>query len=319
MWCLKLLVAHGMWVVAFEAQMWPMSATVRLELAPREALLDEFERLAEGNTAIGLDVVASSTYIESLLSEGDLERYELESMFNAVAASSAIGPEAFVNLCEQIDDLYEDDELQDQQVGDSAETKERVVARVLSLLPSSGCFLRSDYESADAIATTLEQGFGDATDLSITAEAIKGNWQLAYASSPAFHFNGGLTGVAKTTPGGADFVGLAHSLDEVQGAGVSRLVETLRPKTVGDHFQVVVNADWQLKRQLDPLTRSDKLILDLKPRSVKYGLVDVDGDRVEKGWKTMRVVTSLTLIHLDSNLRIQRGTTPNAWFVWRRV
>ena len=244
---------------------------------------------------------ASSRYVEELLREGDLERDELETMFAEEASSSTIGVDEFVSLCRRIDDLFEDEG----------------VARVAALVAeTTGCVVRSDYETNDDMSTALE-ALGDVESPDLELGDVDGAWELAYVSSPSFHFNAGYTGVAKTTPGGAEFVSLRQTLSSTDGAGVARITETLRPK-VGDAFDVDVVADWRLVRKLDPLTRASNLLLDLTPRSVKYGLVSVDGDRVEKGWKAMRALNAATLLHVDPALRIQRGITANTWFVWRR-
>ena len=39
-----------------------------------------------------------------------------------------------------------------------------------------------------------------------------GDWKLLFTTSPSFGFNGGFTGVAATTPGGASFESLNQKL-----------------------------------------------------------------------------------------------------------
>ena len=58
--------------------------------------------------------------------------------------------------------------------------------------------------------------------------------------------------------------------------------------------------------------------LECTPRRVQYGVVKIEGNRVVKGWKTMRVLNGLALAYVDSTIRVQRGNTKRAWFVWRR-
>jgi len=300
---MTLLLSHGAlgwvnpgWIGARRA--------VAVGLAPREALVEEYERLA-GESGIDVGLVAESSYVEELLRAGDLDREELETMFAEESASSAaLGLDGFVRLCERIDDLFE---------AEDDEVFEDVVSRVAALVPETGCVVRSDYEASDEIAEALEELEADAEP---TEAELAGDWELAYVSSPSFHFNGGYTGVAKTTPGGAEFVALRQTLRADDGAGVAAVVETLRPG-VGDPFDVDVSADWRLVRRVDPLTLDSNLHLDLVPRSVKYGFVSVDGDRVEKGWKAMRALNSAILVHADPSLRIQRGVIANTWFVWR--
>ena len=52
------------------------------------------------------------------------------------------------------------------------------------------------------------------------------------------------------------------------------------------------------------------------PRTVRYGPVFVDGQRVERGWKSMRVLNSMAIEYIDAELRVMKGTT--AFFVFRR-
>ena len=81
-------------------------------------------------------------------------------------------------------------------------------------------------------------------------------------------------------------------------------------------LDVNVSADWALKRRFDALARKDCVYLDCVGRSVRYGPVSVDGQRVERGWKAMRVLNSLAIEYIDETIRVQKGTT--AWFVFKR-
>ena len=52
----------------------------------------------------------------------------------------------------------------------------------------------------------------DRPSLSFTQDALVGDWKLLFTTSPSFVFNGGFTGVAATTPGGASFESLNQKL-----------------------------------------------------------------------------------------------------------
>ena len=92
-------------------------------------------------------------------------------------------------------------------------------------------------------------------------------------------------------------------------------VERVLPN-LADPLDVRVQCDWKLARRFDALARADKVYLDCVPRTVRYGPVSVDGNRVERGWKSMRVLNSLAVEYLDEGLRVMKGTT--AFFVFRR-
>ena len=74
----------------------------------------------------------------------------------------------------------------------------------------------------------------------------------------------------------------------------------------------------ELRRgRFDALARSNKVYLDAVGQSVKYGPVSVDGQRVTRGWKAMRVMNSLSIEYIDATVRVMKGTT--AWFVFTKV
>ena len=146
-------------------------------------------------------------------------------------------------------------------------------------------------------------------------------WTLRFTSSPSFAFNKGFTGVAGTLPGGAEFEGLTQSVEYGGGANTATYVEVVLPKVAlpgqaAAPLDVNVQADWGLKRRFDALARKDQVYLDAVGRSVKYGPVSVDGQRVTRGWKAMRVMNSLAVEYIDDDLRVMKGTT--AWFVFTR-
>ena len=148
------------------------------------------------------------------------------------------------------------------------------------------------------------------------AAALEGSWDLAFTSSPSFAFNKGFTGVAGTLPGGADFVGLSQIVGVVANVEEVNYVEVVSPKLGGDALDVRVACDWALKRRFDALSRRDQVYHECLPRKVEYGPVSVDGKRVERGWKSMRVMNALAIEYLGEDLRVMKGTT--AFFVFRR-
>ena len=145
-----------------------------------------------------------------------------------------------------------------------------------------------------------------------------GEWSLRFTSSPSFAFNKGFTGVAGTLPGGAAFDGLRQTVSSTEGANSASYTEVVIPKLGGEKpLDVYVSADWALKRRFDALARSNKVYLDAVGQSVKYGPVSVDGQRVTRGWKAMRVMNSLSIEYIDATVRVMKGTT--AWFVFTKV
>mmetsp|Transcript_20859 Transcript_20859/g.62234 ORF Transcript_20859/g.62234 Transcript_20859/m.62234 type:complete len:185 (+) Transcript_20859:1695-2249(+) len=77
-----------------------------LALAPVAELEAEFDRLARGQPVIVVDAAAAAAPIAELLEDGDLEAAELRTMWGPGARDKA----AFVELCLEIDDLFEDED-----------------------------------------------------------------------------------------------------------------------------------------------------------------------------------------------------------------
>jgi hypothetical protein len=146
-------------------------------------------------------------------------------------------------------------------------------------------------------------------------DLLTGTWELAFTSSPSFAFNKGFTGVAGTLPGGADFVSLTQTISDSVDAVV--YVETIAPQIGVDELDVTVASDWGLNRRFDALQRCQRVYVDCLPRKVTYGPVTVDGKRVERGWKSMRVMNALAVEYIDDDVRVMQGTT--AYFVFRKV
>ena len=84
-----------------------------------------------------------------------------------------------------------------------------------------------------------------------------------------------------------------------------------------DELDVTVASDWGLNRRFDALQRCQRVYVDCLPRKVTYGPVTVDGKRVERGWKSMRVMNALAVEYIDDDVRVMQGTT--AYFVFRKV
>ena len=146
-------------------------------------------------------------------------------------------------------------------------------------------------------------------------DLLTGTWELAFTSSPSFAFNKGFTGVAGTLPGGADFVSLTQTISDSVDAAV--YVEKIAPQIGVDELDVTVASDWGLNRRFDALQRCQRVYVDCLPRKVTYGPVTVDGKRVERGWKSMRVMNALAVEYIDDDVRVMQGTT--AYFVFRKI
>ena len=283
------------------------STTTTQNLAPRDALLEEFARVAGPDEFISLEGAAESKFIKELLREGDIEQDELDKMFAQKAVDEKLSANGFVELCENIDDLFE---------------AEDITVLKDSLFSAIGDqFVRTDFDEDDDVLLAAEI-LASATKLDTLenlAKGVLGEWELIYASSESFAWHQGYTGVSKTTPGGAKFQGLNQKLGikNPGGAKVATMVESLETNVGKQDLPVTVTGDWSIAQRTEPVTNRVYAVLEIIPRNVNYGFIHVDGQRVDQGWKTMRVLNSLELIYLDTDLRIQKGL--KSCFVWKRV
>jgi hypothetical protein len=196
------------------------------------------------------------------------------------------------------------------------------VAALLRALPATCAYPDPDdpeaptYEQLTALCKDVAAIRDEAQrgDLELV-DLLTGTWELAFTSSPSFAFNKGFTGVAGTLPGGADFVSLTQTISDSVDAVV--YVEKIAPQIGVDELDVTVASDWGLNRRFDALQRCQRVYVDCLPRKVTYGPVTVDGKRVERGWKSMRVMNALAVEYIDDDVRVMQGTT--AYFVFRKV
>jgi len=263
----------------------PTRRVAALRLAPRAELEAEFRRVAAGAPELSEQQAAASTFIAELLGNGDLRPDELSAMFaSAATTAGALSLDGFVNLCEDIDDLFEEEEEEEED--EDVVSPEAALLKALAALPE-GVKMRTEFESGDdedddladpVVAAAAALAEGGAVDADSAFDLLLGDWDLAYVSSQSFAFNGGYTGVAKTTPGGAAFVSLRQSFQIRRGgAVVATMVEHLRTAVGNADLPVTVTADWSFKTSTEPVTGRKQLLVAIVPRSVEYGLLKVDG------------------------------------------
>jgi len=81
---------------------------------------------------------------------------------------------------------------------------------------------------------------------------------------------------------------------------------------------VSVDGNWEVQVRKDPISKQPVCYLRVNPQSVRYAMIDVRGDRVEKGWKSIRALNSAELQYVDADgLRVMKGST--AYYVFERV
>jgi len=305
--------------------------SVLAQLAPRDVLVAEFEVASRGGR-ITLDSAASSVaLIADLIAEGDISIDEVGALWSAAVGvddANTLDVNGFVEVCTEIDGLFEDDEDEVEEAEEEAPEEdaeegsvEALRARLVKLLPGRDLCQLHDAEDEEADEDLVQacEALVEACpipDARTVNQLLCGcEWELAFTSSPSFSFNGGFSGVGRTTPGGGNFKSLSQKL---KANGITTLQEELALKVGGTRLLVDVDGDWGLVKRIDVISYVERTHLECTPRRVKYGVVNVEGNRVVKGWKTMRVLNGLALSYIDPNIRVHRGNTKRAWFVWRR-
>jgi hypothetical protein len=152
----------------------------------------------------------------------------------------------------------------------------------------------------------------DDLEISELEKAIEGDWDLVYTTSRTMRFNRGLSGLGSSLPK-AEFLGFEQKI--VVNGYAFETVYTERLKTLGRPLDVVVEGAWELKDVVSIMDGEVCLTMDVLPAIIKYGFIT---ERLETGWKGVRVLNRCELLYLDPKLRVMKGQSNDSYFVFRR-
>lgn len=266
---------------------------------------EDWEVVSCGGPVASKSAVFGSAFIAELIGDGDLTLAEAEDIWEKFVGKDTEEADeaAFGQFWFAVDDLFEYEEPGEGDEGSSEnsdEYYERIRDNILSVLDKLPlCGLGSDAETKKKIADlckTLEQTPSQIRirqSIVGTDERLAGKWELIYTSSESFEFNGGFTGVARTTPGGGEFENLIQELTVTPlsgGGGDATFVESLRIGTNGNNdgeggvprganvpLTVDVDGAWELKRRINLMSVDDEetAVIDVTPQRLRYGPIEV--------------------------------------------
>jgi hypothetical protein len=78
----------------------------------------------------------------------------------------------------------------------------------------------------------------------------------------------------------------------------------------------IVDAAWELKDLTSVMDGSSALTLDITLQQIKYGFIT---EKLETGWKGVRVLNRVQVLYLDQELRVMKGQSADSFFVFRRT
>jgi len=302
--------------------------------------------VSEGEAEVSRDEAFSCAFVVDPLRDGDLSLGEAQEIWKRVVGSVSADQEAFVQFYAAIEELFvyvdeEEEDMEPQEMDADMSAVRDELADLLAGMERAGIDCDEDVKARiTELVGGLEASIAQQS-LRGTVEAddrrLAGTWSLVYTSSSSFGFNEGFTGVAKTTPGGAEFGSLEQVIkSERLGSGnvatETSFTETLRVAGGSLPLEVSVKGAWELKRRMNLMSADEEaaVIIDVTPQELAYGPVEVRGDRVEIGWKSMRVLNGAVLRYLEpsspeappapGDLRIMFGSNgPSSMFIFQRI
>lgn len=289
--------------------------------------------------------------LPDLLADGLVTKDEVKGIWATVTkggdVAAVVDFAGFQALSNAIDDLFMEEE--EEKARKEAEEKARVAAKdamtaafaaveplpsgpevtgpakpqLLEILDSVKFAGLLDEENKEldefvgALAEALiddEANLATRDDLEIVdlQKLIEGEWDLAYSTSRTMRYNRGLSGLGKSLPK-AEFLGFRQSI--VVNGYALETVYTEKLRTLGQDLDVIVEAAWELKDVVSMMDGEVELIMDVLPAQIKYGFMT---ERIETGWKGVRVLNRCELLYLDQNIRIMKGQSSDSYFVFRR-
>jgi len=288
------------------------------ELVSREEVKSMWDKITQGEPVIDFEGFKT---LSSALDDLFMEEEDWETVAAAEAARAAAAPAparqsaaALFEAAAAAQSKAEEPEM--MQVVGPAKPQ---LLEVLGSVKFAG-LLDDDKATDDYVAALVEAMIEEDANLAVQDEleiaqlqkAIEGDWDLVYSTSRTMRYNRGLSGLGKSLPQ-AEFVAFRQSI-AVNGYAFET-VYTEQLKTLGRELDVVVEGAWELKDVVSIMDGELCLIMDVLPATIKYGFMN---ERIETGWKGVRVLNRCELLYLDEDTRVMKGQSSDSYFVFRR-
>ena len=281
-----------------------------------------------------------------LLREELLTQDEARRIWAKVAAGSdAVDLAGYKRLLAAVDEIFVDGDEEDDEEEGQAPEPEPVPAAAAAAAPApvaeSPAAARADLVSLltnvqfaglldpdgpdvkardEAVGALVEAMLDAEENLAVQDEleikelerAIEGDWDLVYTTSRTMRFNRGLSGLGSSLPK-AEFLGFEQKI--VVNGYAFETVYTERLKTLGQSLDVVVEGAWELKDVVSIMDGEVCLTMDVLPAIIKYGFIT---EKLETGWKGVRVLNRCELLYLDKTWRVMKGQSNDSYFVFKR-
>jgi hypothetical protein len=301
-----------------------------------------FSQLADEKYLVGMDDLTRWVELQEMLEEGDLLSSELQQMYDKVLSKNSFGKlteEAFLKLYEEIDSLFDDDEMTVEednapvsvaQQSQSDENRASAVKQDLlgfldiiqdeadeTMLPCGLDATEKDQKQVLNIVSVLEQLPTNLIKKKkgvIEVSDVVGAWTLVYSSSSAMKFNQGLSGIGGSFPNGR-CAGVKQDLRTTKFLNEVEYKERIEVKPSTASFDVTVTGSWDLRTSVSLFTGQTTIVVNVEPERVNYGPTSTRADH----WKSLGPLNMLDLSYLDEDLRVMRGcTSADTLFIFKK-
>ena len=300
-----------------------------------------FSQLANENNLVGKEELNLWTELKEMLDDGELLESELQEIYDKFSTADSSGKlteDAFLQLYDEIDTLFEeidDDDDDAEEVVPTAPApaqidsslNQRVKDDLLAFIdivleedeePCGFGASEADQKQINNIVQVLEK---QPTNMIVAKEGnverfdLAGNWELIYTSSSAMKFNQGLSGIGGSWPNGK-FGGVRQELKATKFLSDMEYKERIEVTPAIASFDVSVNGLWDLQKSVSLFTGQPTVILQVEPDRVTYGGTSTRADH----WKSLGPVNRLDLSYLDDDMRVMRGcTSSDTLFIFRKI
>jgi len=297
-----------------------------------------FREGCDEENLLSFEALLEISEFSDIIKEGDMTEGELEGMWAELSKSrDRIDVLTFKALLQKVDDLFEFEEEQPEEVSKEVEPVKRdplAVKRELETLITSleevearPCGLDGREETdANVVKLTSEmeklwrEKIGYVEDFN--ESALVGEWELVYSTSAKYRRWQSILNTDKYIKGG-QLDGLVQVFKVEPGTLTNEYemeeIFLLEEQELG----MRALGSWQVALQSNVVTGEEDLVLKLNLNSVEYDTQDGEAEQAEKKLLSSQMVRTFCysfIAYLDDDVRVMRtGLTGNSIFVYQRM